>query len=420
MSEPKVIRWGILATGGIAQTFSKDLLVDPKTRGVTSIKHTIVAAASSSGLARATQFLKDVGAPSDAKAYGSYEEFVKDPNIDVVYVSTPHSHHYQNTMLVLEAGKNVIVEKAFTVNAAQARKLTEKAKEKVSLVPCANTISLNFMYPLVTQNVFLMEATWTRFFPVSYYVRDIITSGKIGTVQLVTADNGLCLDPEKTMPDGKHRMVNPDLAGGALLDSGIYALTWLFQTVYTTLPRAERKAPTVTSALKIYEPTGAADELASILLVFPRAGNKDVHAIATTSLRYSSDPLGDMSAGPACRVHGDQGEIQVFPPLYRPTRTRLILRDGTVEDKEWPQPGPGKGSGWFNGFLDGIQPEGEGQGMFWEADEAAYALIEGRKESPLLSWEETVLIMDVMDEVRKHGGLRYPEKIETTDFPVAL
>ncbi|EPT05470.1 NAD-binding protein [Fomitopsis schrenkii] len=399
MSEPKVIRWGILATGGIAQTFSKDLLVNPKTRDVTSIKHTIVAAASSSGLARATQFLKDVGAPSDAKAYGSYEEFVKDPNIDVVYVSTPHSHHYQNTMLVLEAGKNVIVEKAFTVNAAQARKLTEKAKEK---------------------NVFLMEATWTRFFPISYYVRDIISSGKIGIIQLVTADNGLCLDPEKTMADGKHRMVNPDLAGGALLDSGIYALTWLFQTVYTTLPPAERKAPTVTSALKIYEPTGAADELASILLVFPRAGNKDVHAIATTSLRYASDPLEDLSAGPACRVHGDQGEIQIFPPLYRPTRTRLILRDGTVEDKEWPQPGPGKGSGWFNGFLDGTQPEGEGQGMFWEADEAAYALIEGRKESPLLSWEETVVIMDVMDEVRKQGGLRYPEKIETTDFPVAL
>lgn len=83
-----------------------------------------------------------------------------------------------------------------------------------------------------------MEATWTRFFPLSYYVRDIISSGKIGTIQLVSADNSLCLDPEKTMADGKHRMVNPDLAGGALLDSGIYALTWLFQTIYTTLPRA--------------------------------------------------------------------------------------------------------------------------------------------------------------------------------------
>ncbi|TFY52593.1 hypothetical protein EVJ58_g9926, partial [Rhodofomes roseus] len=169
MSAPKIIRWGILATGGIAQTFSKDLLLDPKTRGVTSIKHTIVAAASSSGQARATQFLKDVGAPSTAKAYGSYEEFVKDPDVDIVYVSTPHSHHYQNTMLCLEAGKNALVEKAFTVNAAQAKKLTEKAKEK---------------------NLFLMEAVWTRYFPLSHYVRDVITSGKLGNVQLVTADNG--------------------------------------------------------------------------------------------------------------------------------------------------------------------------------------------------------------------------------------
>ncbi|KAH9914970.1 oxidoreductase domain-containing protein [Fomitopsis serialis] len=399
MSTPKVIRWGILATGGIAQTFSKDLLLDPNTRGVTSIKHTIVAAASSSGKERAVQFLKEVGAPSTARAYGSYEELMKDPEIDVVYVSTPHSHHYQNTMLCLEAGKNALVEKAFTVNAAQAKKLAEKAKEK---------------------NLFLMEAVWTRYFPLSYYVRDIITSGKLGNIQLVSSDNSISLDPEETMADGKHRMVNPDLAGGALLDCGIYALTWLFQTVYTTLPPAERKAPSVTSALKIYEPTGAADELSSMLLVFPRPGNKDVHAIATTSIRYSSDPLGDLSGGPACRVHGDKGEIQIFPPLYRPTKTRLILRDGIVEDKEWPQPGPGKGSGWFNGFGDGIQPEGEGQGMFWEADEVAYALIDGRKESPLLSWEESVVIMEVMDEVRKQGGLRFPEKIETTDFPVAL
>ncbi|TFY67310.1 hypothetical protein EVJ58_g1711 [Rhodofomes roseus] len=190
------------------------------------------------------------------------------------------------------------------------------------------------------------------------------------------------------------------------LERQVYEVTALRQ-IRATLPPAQRKAP-------------SADELATMLLVFPRAENKDVHAVATTSIRYGSDPLGDLSAGPACRVHGDKGEIQIFPPLYRPTKTRLILRDGTIEDREWPQPGPGKGSGWFNGFGDGIQPEGEGQGMFWEADEAAYALVEGRKESPLLTWEESVLIMEVMDEVRKQGGLRFPEKIETTDFPVAL
>jgi len=130
---PPTIRWGILATGGIAQTFTKDLLVDPKTRGVTTLTHTVVAAASSSGQSRAEQFLKDVGAPSSAKTYGSYKEFVTDSNIDIVYIATPHSHHYQNAMLCLEAGKNVLCEKAFTVNAAQAKLLVKKAKEKVHL-----------------------------------------------------------------------------------------------------------------------------------------------------------------------------------------------------------------------------------------------------------------------------------------------
>lgn len=140
-SSPFTCRWGILATGGIAQTFTKDLTADPKTRDVHDIKHEIVAAASSSSASRAEQFLKDVGAPSSAKAYGSYEELVKDPNVDVIYVATPHSHHYQNAMLCLEAGKNVLCEKAFTVNAAQAKALVAKAKEKVVIhpPPLANT-----------------------------------------------------------------------------------------------------------------------------------------------------------------------------------------------------------------------------------------------------------------------------------------
>lgn len=400
MAAPKEVRWGILATGGIAKTFTTDLLCDPKTRGVNHIKHTVVAAASSSSADRAAKFLKDVGAPSSAKAYGSYDEFVKDPNIDIVYVATPHSHHYQNAMLALEAGKNVLCEKAFTVNAAQAKKLVEKARSK---------------------NLFLMEAVWTRYFPLSIYVRDIITSGKIGAVQRVYADNSHALDPEKAFADGKHRMVNPDLAGGALLDLGIYSLTWVFQTVYTTLPESERKPPSVLSSTKIYPGTGAADELTTVLLTFPRGKDGDVHAVATTGIRYATDPKGDRdSAGPAARVQGDLGEIQIFPPLYRPTKTRLILRDGTVEDKEWPQPGPGAGSGWFNGFGDGVNAEGEGHGMFWEADEAASAFVEGRKEGKYESLDESITIMEVMDEVRRQAGLKYPAKIETTDFPVAF
>ncbi|KAK3079211.1 D-xylose 1-dehydrogenase (NADP(+)), partial [Coniosporium uncinatum] len=224
MASPKIIRWGILATGGIAETFTKDLLVDPTTRGVKAIKHAVVAAASSSSKDRAQKFLDTVGAPKDAKPYGSYKELVADGDVDIVYVATPHSHHYQNTMLCLEAGKNVLCEKAFTVNAEQAKTLAKKAREK---------------------NLFLMEAVWTRYFPLSIYVRDLITSKRIGTIHRVVADNSMALDPENSFPDGKHRMVNPSLAGGALLDLGIYSLTWVYQCLYHTQPASSRKPPTI-------------------------------------------------------------------------------------------------------------------------------------------------------------------------------
>lgn len=135
------LRWGILATGGIAESFGRDLSINPSTRERNDIEHVVVAAASSSSADRAKAYLKEVNAAKDAKAYGSYKELVADPNVDIVYVATPHSHHYQNAMLCLEAGKNVLCEKAFTANAKQAELLIKKAKEK---------------------NVFLMEAVSCR------------------------------------------------------------------------------------------------------------------------------------------------------------------------------------------------------------------------------------------------------------------
>ncbi|KAF1996012.1 NAD(P)-binding protein [Amniculicola lignicola CBS 123094] len=400
MSSPKTIRWGILATGGIAITFTKDLLVDPTTRGVKHVKHAVVAAASSSSKARAEQFLKDTGCPTDAKAYGSYEELAKDPNVDIIYIATPHSHHYQNAMLCLEAGKNVLCEKAFTVNAPQLKLLVDKAREK---------------------KLFLMEAVWTRYFPLSIYVRELITSGRIGPVARVLADNSVALNPEESFKDGKNRMVNPDLAGGALLDLGIYSLTWVFQTLYLTQPEDARTPPTVLAAMKKYAGTKDADEHATIILTFPRSEELGgvAHAVATTSLRVASAPGGTQDL-PTTRIQGPKGEIQVYGPSFRPTSTKLVLGDGTVEEKQWPQPGPGKGSGWYNGFGSGKQPEGEGQGMFWEADEAATAVLEGRKEGKYESLAESIVIMEVMDEVRKQGGLVYPEKIETTKYPTQL
>ncbi|KAF4552235.1 D-xylose 1-dehydrogenase (NADP(+))-like protein 2 [Elsinoe fawcettii] len=390
------VKWGILATGGIAETFTKDLLANPETRGVKDIVHTVVAAASSSSADRAKKFLDKVGAPSSAKAYGSYKDLVADSNVDVIYVATPHSHHYQNARLCLEAGKNVLCEKALTTNAKQTKILIELARKK---------------------NLFLMEAVWTRYFPLSIYVRDIISSRKIGTVYRVEADTSPgIVNPEKAFED-THRMVNPDLAGGALLDLGIYSLTWVFQCLYTTQPKNERKAPKVVSAVTKYK-TGV-DESTSIILTFPRKEG-EAHGVATTSMRTMSDPDGKGSVGPAVRVFGTEGEIQVFFPTYRPTRTRLVKPDGTVEDKEWKQPGPGKGSGWYNGFGGGNQEEGEGQGMFWEADEAGFALKEGRKEGQYEDLDESLTIMEVMDEVRRQNDLMYPDKIESTDYPVDL
>lgn len=394
----RTIRWGILATGTIAVTFTKDLLVDPKTRGVDQIVHTVTAAASSTSASRAEEFLKQVGAPKDAKAYGSYQELAQDGDVDIIYISTPHSHHYQNAMLCLEAGKNVLCEKAFTVNAAQARKLAEKAKEK---------------------NLFLMEAVWTRYFPLSAYVRDLITSGTLGNVTRVFADNGVATDPDVSFTDGKHRMVNPDLAGGALLDMGIYSLTWVFQCLYLTQPEGKRKPPRVTSSLQKYAPTGV-DESTTIILSFPREVGSDAHAVATTSLRVATDPDKKGTAGPSVRVIGDKGQVQIMPPIQRPTETKLILNNGTMEVKTWTPPGPGAGSGWRNGFGSRLNPEGVGHGMFWEADEAGFGLLEGRKESRLESLEESIAIMEVMDEVRRQGDFKLPEKIESTDYPVAL
>ncbi|KAH6889364.1 hypothetical protein B0T10DRAFT_441107, partial [Thelonectria olida] len=389
MTTPREIRWGILATGAISITFAKDILMDPAIRGVTDIKHTIVAAASSSSATRAADFLSEVGAPQDAKPYGSYDELVKDSNIDIIYVATPHSHHFQNVMLCLEAGKNVLCEKAFTVNAKQARLLVEKAKQK---------------------DLFLMEALWTRYFPLTDYVRDVIASGKIGQVTRVISNAGARCNPEVTWPDGKSRMVNPDLAGGALLDLGVYALTWPFLVLYKS------KAPKVSSTMIKYHGTSA-DETTSILLTFPQPDGSEAQALATTSIRLGKLPNDET---PAVIIQGSKGDIHLNTHAQSPRETKVILEDGTVEEKSWPKPGPGKGSGWYNGFLTYMNPEGEGQGMFWEADEAARALIEGRKEGRHQGLDETIAIMEVLDEVRRQGGLEYPEKIETTEYPVSL
>jgi len=193
---------------------------------------------------------------------------------------------------------------------------------------------------------------------------------------------------------------------------GIYSLTWVFQTLYHTLPPSQRKPPSAISAhLTPYHLTGA-DEATTILLTFPTTTpsnkpNLQSQAVAMTHLRIATDPDEKNSARPAIRIQGTKGEIQVDGPAFRPERYRVIPRKQPGEDappvKEVECPFPGSG-----------------KGMYWEADEAARCVRDGKLESEGLPWEESIAIMEVMDEARRQGGLKYPEKIESTVYPLQL
>jgi predicted dehydrogenase len=251
-----------------------------------------------------------------------------------------------------------------------------------------------------------MEAVWTRYFPISIEIRKLIEEGKIGEVIRVQSDLSIGDDPEEAF-DVSHRMVNKDLAGGALLDLGIYSLTWQFQTIYHTLPKEKRKPPKVVGSLMTLEPRTGADEATTVLLNFPvstPSGKRNTHGIATTAFRahfdYEAEHVG---ATPAVRIFGEEGEIQVFGPIYRPTRYRHTFRDKEERILDYSFDFPG-----------------EIHGMSWEADEAARCWSEGKLESETMGWEESLVIMQTMDEVRRQAGLTYPENIETTEYPVDL
>lgn len=367
-----------------------DLLIDPGTRGVNDVSHVVAAVASSSSKSEAEKLISEIVAPKQqgtpCAAYGSYEELAEDSNVDIVYIATPHSHHYQNCMLILKNNKAVLCEKPLTVNAKQAEALYQEAKSR---------------------SLFFMDAVWTRFFPLSITVRELIQSGQMGDVLRAQADLSVGIVPEDKY-DVSNRVVNKDLAGGCLLELGIYSLTWLFQAIYHTVPEEKRRAPRVIGTVVTPEARTGVDESTTVLLEFPVSpptGKTKTHGIALASLRADYD-IGKhtTSAIPAVRIQGEKGEIQVFGGIYRPQRMRVIFKESEnrqIEDTTFDFPG-------------------DGHGLYWEADEAARCFLGGNLQSKGLPWEESILIMQVMDEVRKQGRLTYPEEIETTDYPVDL
>ncbi|MBQ4822574.1 Gfo/Idh/MocA family oxidoreductase [Aquimarina sp. MMG016] len=186
MNNKKIIKWGIIGCGKIAHKFAEDLITIPNAK---------LQAVASRNLGKAEEF----GHTYETSAcYGSYEELSKDPNIEVVYIATPHVFHYQNTLMCIHQGKAVLCEKPFAMNIKQVEEMIAVAKQK---------------------KVFLMEALWTYFLPHYQYALDLITSKELGDVKNITADFGFdsTFNPES-------RLFNKDLGGGSLLDVGIYPL----------------------------------------------------------------------------------------------------------------------------------------------------------------------------------------------------
>ena len=195
--EAPAIRWGILGPGHIAERFAREVPAYTRSR---------IVAVGSRDLARAQRFVAENLSP-ETRAYGSYEALVVDRDVDAVYVATPHSEHRNNALLALWAGKPVLVEKAFALNAAQAQSVFDEAGRR---------------------GLFAMEAMWSRFLPHYTTMRQILDSGDLGEVRSIVGVNAQSLDM-----DPEWRMMNPALGGGALLDLGIYPLSlihWLWGT----------------------------------------------------------------------------------------------------------------------------------------------------------------------------------------------
>jgi predicted dehydrogenase len=321
--------------------------------------------------------LTQLNAPSTAKAYGSYKDLVNDPNVDIIYIATPHSHHYQHARLALESGKHVLVEKPATVNAQQFSILCDIAR---------------------TRNLFLMEAVWTRFFPLSLSVTSFLRSGKLGQIKRVFADFSFCNDVEKEF-GSEHRMVNMALAGGALLDLGIYSLTWVFMALYHSVPREDQRiAPGVVSAVSKYI-TGA-DEQTTVLCDF----GGSAHGVATTSIRVASTPDAERNGQDDVRIQGTKGDLTVnYAP--RPKRYTLTPAKGKEAEFEYE----------VSEFDDS---PGGGHGMFWEADECARCVRDEKIESEVMGWKESGEVLRVMDEVRRQHGIVYPDGLESVEYPL--
>ena len=341
------LRWGILGTGGIARAFTTDLANLPT--------HEVVAVGSRT-VDGAREFGERFGIP---KRHGSHEALVADPDIDAVYVATPHPAHARAALAAIEQGKHVLVEKAFTLNAHEAHAVADAAR---------------------AQGVVVLEAMWTRFLPHTLRIRELLAAGAVGEVRTVVADHG-----QWFAHDPAHRLFDPGLGGGALLDLGVYPVSWAHMVLGT---------PSRITAVADPASTGV-DAQTSVVLQYPGGA----HAVLTSTL----EALTPRRAW----IAGTEGVIEVDPTFYALTSFTLTRRDGHVERFETPAD------------VVGRREDGWGKGLRFEAAELARCVAEGLAESPHLPLAETVSIMETMDEIRRQSGIVYPgESTAGTTRPV--
>ena len=311
-------RWGILGTGGIAQAFAADL---------TRTDSGVVTAVGSRTQASADRFGDEFGI---ANRHASYESLVADPDVDVVYVATPHPMHHDNTILALRAGKHVLVEKPFTMNAAEAREIVRVARET---------------------GLFAMEAMWTRHLPHVAVIRDWLAQGLLGEIVTVSADHG-----QWFAEDPQFRLFAPQLGGGALLDLGIYPVSF-----------ASMVLGTPNRVLTLSDPAFTGVDAQTSMLFGYESG---AQAVLTCTLRAKSPTR--------AAIVGTDATIEVDGSFYAPAAVTLVPRTGAPTR---------------------VESTHEGRGLRHQADEVARRLAAGEVESPLMPLDETVSIMATMDTV---------------------
>jgi predicted dehydrogenase len=329
LPDDRPVRWGILATGGIARAFAHDLLLLPDAE---------LTAVASRRVDAAEAFCAEVGTPGLTRAYGCYEALVADPLVDVVYVATPHALHHEHVLLALAAGKAVLCEKALTLTAREAEELVEVAR---------------------TRRLFLMEAMWMRCNPVVRRLLQLAERGDLGDIRQVRADLGFLVDRPET-----DRLLAPELGGGALLDMGVYAVTFAHLFLGD---------PDQVEAVAVMSPSGVDLNLSISLGWDPGA----VASLSSTMTAHSPR---------TASVATDLGRVDLGEAFHHPTEAHWT-RDGAV---------------------DVIREELVGTGLGDEAVEVMRCLRSGETESPLVPLDDSVAIMRLMDRVRERIGLTYP------------